>query len=395
MSESAPLDPTERLLLRLTRVRPEPSLTAADLAGADLVRLVELAARLGSFNLVGRRLVATEAVALGPELRARIERHLAFADLRERLAFADLAELARDFDRRGEPLVLLKGGAYTRFIYPRRGLRRFGDLDLLLRPDALPVAVEFLVRLGYRVTSSIAGSIDLHRPLGGGNLGVALELTTDLVHQHEYPYYRRDLTVDEEDLIARSERRDLDGVPIRVLRAEDELLYSVIHFFFHHDLAGLKYQADLNALLTDPVRPIDVDRAIATARAARAGHAVGLTLLIHEAAFGPGAVPAPLLGGLAPRGARRAALERVLPPLGRLPLEPGGVATHPFKVLAAPGVAGPLALGLRWFFPGKRFLMSFYRLDPGGWRPGYHLRYPAEILRKGLRRALVVRSLHA
>ena len=77
----------------------------------------------------------------------------------------------------GAPVVwgaLLKGGAYTRFIYPGPGLRRFNDLDLLLRPQALAKARAALERMGYAVSggvSALTGALLLGWS-GGGFIGV-------------------------------------------------------------------------------------------------------------------------------------------------------------------------------------------------------------------------------
>jgi hypothetical protein len=359
---SPALDATERLLARLSRVRPEPEVAASDLAGVDLERLAILAARLANFRLVASRLIAPGLPVPGG-IRDRVARNLAWAELKERLGLADVAGLATDLGRSGEPLLLLKGAAFTRFIYPRPAIRSFTDLDVLVRKEALPEAVLALGRLGYEKSHEIEGSIDFVRPVGESGVRLGIELHTSLVHHHEYPYYREELALDERRLLSRAEERLLDGVPVLVLRASDELLYSILHFFFHHDLRGLKYHSDLNALLTDERRALDFEEAIAVATEARGEVAVGLALLVHTHLFGADSVPAGLLERLAPRGLRRWA-----------------------KVLVAPGLAGPVGLALRRLFPGKRYLMWHYGLAPEGWSRGYHLRYPAFVLGNGLRR---------
>lgn len=374
--------------MRLSRVRPEPEIRAEDWVGVDLERFLFLAVRLGNFNLIAHRLLAAK-LDLPSAVRDRIERNLEHAAVRERLGLADARDLAATLSARDESVLLLKGGALTRWVYPRPGLRSFSDIDLLVREGAIEPAIAAATALGYRVVHRIEGSVEMMRAFGGVKL--ALELHTHLVHHHEYPYYRGQLGIDEDDLLSRSERRFLDRVAIGVLGGAEELVYSVIHFFFHHDLAGLKYHSDLSAILTDPNRPADAAAIIAAARRMRAEWAVGLALEVQAALFGDDAVPSDLRRALFPRGIRGWALRKLLPPYSELALREGRVAGHPVKALVAPGLLGPLLLAFRWFFPGRRYLMSWYQLEEFGWRPGYHLRYALAV---GLR-AIRVRAQRA
>jgi hypothetical protein len=47
------------------------------------------------------------------------------------------------------PLLVLKGAALSSLLYPEPGLRPFGDLDLLVRRNDVPAAVNLLQREGY------------------------------------------------------------------------------------------------------------------------------------------------------------------------------------------------------------------------------------------------------
>lgn len=378
---SLQLSREERLLLRLARVRPEPQPEPHELDGIDAKRFLFLAARLGNFALLAKRFLKL-ATDLDDELRARTESNLAYYRVREGFALADLKELTARLAASGAPLVLLKGAAYNRFIYPRGGLRNYQDIDVLLDAAAVAKAREILRAMGYAEQQSIEGSVDMVKHLGGRMPSLLIELHTQLVHHHEYPYYRAELALDEGRLMERSEERLVDDTAVRILHPADELFYSVVHFFFHHDFAGLKYHSDVNALLTDPARPLDLDEAVTMARAARAGYAVGLTLLVQRAIFGADAVPERLVRELAPRGLRCKALRACLPPPERAALGEGRVAGHPAKVLTAPGLLAPLGLGLRWLFPGRRFLMDFYEVGADGWRSRYHLRYAGAIAKK-------------
>jgi len=61
-------------------------------------------------------------------------------------AAKDLAEALR---RRSVPAVFVKGVALALTVYPRPGLRSFGDLDLLVRPESLAAAELALADAGF------------------------------------------------------------------------------------------------------------------------------------------------------------------------------------------------------------------------------------------------------
>ncbi len=116
----------------------------------------------------------------------------------ERIVFA--FGLLRDA---GIEPILVKGWAAAR-AYPHRTLRPYGDIDLVVRPDAYAAARATLAR-----SDSATWWVDLHQRL--------LELD--------------DRSVDQ--LFTRSRNEILKGTQIRILSDEDHLALLAMHFFKH------------------------------------------------------------------------------------------------------------------------------------------------------------------
>jgi len=67
-----------------------------------------------------------------------------------------LLALLDAFEREGIAMVPLKGPALAESLYPDPVLRPFSDLDLLVRKDDVPAALELLAREGYRLGAHLA-----------------------------------------------------------------------------------------------------------------------------------------------------------------------------------------------------------------------------------------------
>jgi putative nucleotidyltransferase-like protein len=59
------------------------------------------------------------------------------------------AGLVRDLEGAGVPTIVLKGPAIANWLYPGRGVRTYGDSDLLVSPDNWGRAMEALQSLGF------------------------------------------------------------------------------------------------------------------------------------------------------------------------------------------------------------------------------------------------------
>lgn len=180
-------------------------------------------------RLVGLALEAVDRGAVEPQpadvdvLRAAHEQSLAVALALE----AELLDAVEVLGERGVDHRVLKGAALAHVAYPRPEWREFGDVDLLVRGDELPRAVEVLERsgatrrfpsLGARyerqaakgvtMRSRAGWELDLHRTIATGPWGQLVEV---------------------EDLWADPVEYQLAGVALRTLPPEAHLAHALVH----------------------------------------------------------------------------------------------------------------------------------------------------------------------
>ncbi|WP_170290503.1 nucleotidyltransferase family protein [Kitasatospora atroaurantiaca] len=156
------IPPEARLLLALAR----PQLTVAEqgrihqflsLSGRDLDWgfFLDQASRHGILPLVGRNLIKHRLIHLADGRTLAPYRWIysyAYEGNRRRnLALGDeYAKVIRGLNEAGLDYAIRKGPVLTEGIYHNVGLRRMGDLDVLLRRDSLPEFASVIEGLGYQ-----------------------------------------------------------------------------------------------------------------------------------------------------------------------------------------------------------------------------------------------------
>ena len=184
-------------LSRLARVEIDPALGAEIRAAARALEsenprwegVADLAEAQGLGPLIHhhlRPLGVTPPVPVGRQLLGLYLRHRDANEIRLRA----LDEIVAAMGAAGVPVLLLKGAALARRVYPEPGLRPMGDMDLLVPGEALPLATETLHRLGFRnlAAADPPGWQAEHRHApalfrGVEGLLVQVELHTDLFAQ--------------------------------------------------------------------------------------------------------------------------------------------------------------------------------------------------------------------
>jgi hypothetical protein len=211
-----------------------------------------------------------------------------------------LGEIVDAFGDRGVPFVLLKGEALSKGLYPSDGLRPYGDIDLLIRPEAYEAAKELLVGLGFRLRlptgegekRQIFGEIEFDRE---GPITVTVDLHWDTLMASWEPrsLFSGDETWNTLDQISLGSRT------LPVLRAELLLLYLCVHLAFHHVFDGLLLLCDLFLLLRRDTGRIEWDRLIAMANRYQCRHAAYYSLFFARTLMGA-QVPPEVLSRLRP-----------------------------------------------------------------------------------------------
>ena len=135
----------------------------------------------------------------------------------------DLGHILRAFTKDGIETIVLKGGVLVETVYRNPALRFMGDLDLLVREDAMPLADRSLRNLGW-VSSENKGASAHHLVpyVREGSRG-AVEL-----HRHVLPAPKF-FEMDIEDLWRRACPERIAGEDTWMLCPEDLLLHLCIH----------------------------------------------------------------------------------------------------------------------------------------------------------------------
>lgn len=151
----------ERTLFQLaarTSLTPEAGRRLVELLAAgdlDWALVLREGGRSGILPLLGLHLGDRPEVPedVRAELSARRERVA-----RSNLYFtAQLLDVAEALERRGVPVIALKGPAVAATLYSDLSLREFGDLDLLVRRTDVAVAFDTVRELGFEPWKQVSG----------------------------------------------------------------------------------------------------------------------------------------------------------------------------------------------------------------------------------------------
>jgi len=152
-------------------------------------------------------------------LRRRYQK-IAAATLAQGLS---LAEVLEAFDRRGIPVLVMRGLHSVETIYGDPGARPFEDHDLLVRAGDRGAAIAVLGRLGYENPGP-----ELFR-----RGGVLIDLHEDPLGARRRPSRAACFPIDIDALFARARPGMIAGAPALLPSREDTLLLLAIHLVKH------------------------------------------------------------------------------------------------------------------------------------------------------------------
>lgn len=287
----------QRSLVSLLRGEP-PSETFDDGLVEACLRRYECGGYLhGAWRSAGRSAPLSPAWA---EPIARAHRKTAIDNLG---ALAEFRAVGDALVRQKVPFVLLKGSAYLIDLYDDPGERPLTDIDLLLRPEDVHRVARYLAGSGYQ------GSVDPWYPESRRFEMVRMSGTHCRFEFHWQLGLEHRLRIDQDALWAGTRAAQLEGVPCRVLRPEDALLYHVGHLADHYFGPSLKWILDLRRMLSR--WEIDPGRLVTRAADWRVRIALYLAFRHLEKLF-PQETRGDLMRRLAPGSARLTILDRVL-----------------------------------------------------------------------------------
>ena len=305
-------------------------------------------------------------LSVSTPLAHRLAEEAAREELRAIVQFAflrrPLAELLRACADASLDLIVLKGAALAETVYPRPGLRVFGDVDVLVRLEDAPRAHALLSSLGYVVEASAWAELADGRDCEANFFRhtergpVVIELHTDLRNN---TLLRRQVQIDLAGLWERTRPACLAGGDARVLGPEDQLLHLCLHLAGHYFAApnSLRDIAQVCA-----VQSVDWPLFVSLCQAAHA-RAIGYSGLFAAATLLNASVPPFVLEALAPRTGRRVLESLVTRRVSDLT----GSQTEALRFLLAwlvldhPGARRSAVRHL--FFPSRAWLHAHYYHD--------------------------------
>ena len=145
----------------------------------DWAELARLAEAEGVASLIYWAVSKGPAGILGipADIRNWLSRRYYADAAQNALLFSELDKLLGAFSQAGVPVLILKGAALARAIYPDPALRPMNDLDLLVRLPDLRIAMRVVRQCGYRLMKSTYHIVFQ----GGKSKSVAIELHWDLI----------------------------------------------------------------------------------------------------------------------------------------------------------------------------------------------------------------------
>lgn len=206
----------------------------------DWTYLVQTAIDHGVSPLLCRAMLTVFPDAAPDDVLAAAKTHLAENDADNRSRTAELQHILAALAQRSVPAIPFKGPIVAERIYGELSLRRFRDLDFLVRESDIDMTLDVLRQLDYPTDTGFVSARDPSFRLSPAQ--------TDAFRRYagEYIFYKRDnnvtiephwhfapatlcVEIDYPALWRRSFDASLDGKTVRVLTPEDELLMLCVH----------------------------------------------------------------------------------------------------------------------------------------------------------------------
>lgn len=290
--------------------------------------------------------------------REEVQALVQFAFLRR-----PLTELLQAAAREGLDLIVLKGAALAETVYPRPSLRRFGDIDLLVRTGDAARANTLLLGLSYAVDKAAWADLAQGRECEANFFRetdrgpVVLELHTNLLNN---VLLRSQVSVDQDGLWRRSRPACLAGQDARVLGPEDQLLHLCLHLAGHYFDAPNSLR-DIAQVCAD--QSIDWPLVIALCRSSSASTLCYCGFYAAAALLGA-SVPPSVLEALAPHPTRRRLLNKLVTSRVLHSAAPqNDVQRFRLLWLALDRPAARVGILRHLLFPTRRWLHAHYYYD--------------------------------
>jgi hypothetical protein len=145
------------------------------------------------------------------------------------LTFRELAALLTRLNEAGIAVIVLKGAALAEAVYGNRAVRPMVDVDLLVRPEDVPVALQVVKGLDYKIAPPLAYRAEVMAVKTTPISTLTVEIHWGLFVAPQYWY-----AFPAETLWRSALPLAIDNAPALMLAAEAQLLHLCGHLLLHH-----------------------------------------------------------------------------------------------------------------------------------------------------------------
>jgi len=290
---------TNRAAAQLIDLLAGRAVAAETLAEADWERLIALAQNHTVAPVLYVRL-KERGITLPLTIAEQLSRIYLASAMRNTWLFHELGKILRALQAANLPVILLKGACLAEAVYGNIALRPMGDVDLLVKPNDLALALDVLRTLGYVSEHSFdpiaEQALSHHVPPISKPGGLTVEMHWTIVNPRYHAHFNRD---DLEQLWSRAKPATISGVSVLMFSPTDLLLHLCLHVSAQHrfDATGLRNYLDMAEVCRRYGDTIDWQQF--TARANQWNIANGVRLALQLAKEWTGAaIPASVLAAL-------------------------------------------------------------------------------------------------
>lgn len=307
--------------------------------------------------------------------RDQIQRAHRISTMRLTLLYGEIARVLARLLETGIDFMVIKGPALAHRIYPDPLLRPFNDLDLVVRERDWATMHQSLTEMGFAsgqdlpepppklVPKAILYELQYFHP----------EMTLVVEVHYDDLFYAGLAARNVEKLWQRAVQVDLEGLTVKTLSLEDQLIQLCLHAHLH-GYGRLGWFSDWAFIVRDCADALDWDRLCETVRDEDVQVGVYYSLHFLERLLGVGA-PASVMAALRPDRFRRWWHERYQPEAKVLSLQPMDTAHFSFyfrpflrRLLPDLLVMGRRREKLHYLWrlltPPRQWLVHHYALDP-------------------------------
>jgi hypothetical protein len=219
-----------QLLLACARTVASPHVRELAAAGLDWDYLFQLARRHAVVPLLYTRLAQQAPDLVPPEHLAHLKKHYLENSARNTILTAELCRLIELLAGEGIEAIPYKGPVLALFAYDNISLRRFVDLDLIVKKSDVLKARELLMHEGYSPTKSL--SLDQQELLlrSQHNMQFSRDNHRLIVELHwEVAPHLFASTVTADHLWQNLRHVELNGIKVSTLSAGDLLFSLCVH----------------------------------------------------------------------------------------------------------------------------------------------------------------------